>query len=52
MSRVRSKIENHHRGDGVDFGIKTREQFQHFCFWAVMQHPKADFDDSLVMALI
>jgi hypothetical protein len=40
------------QGDGVDFGITTGEQFQHFVFWAVSRHPAAEFSNDDVMRII
>ena len=39
-------------GDGVDFGVTTGEQFQHFAYWAVSRHPEGQFADHDVMELL
>lgn len=39
-------------GDGIDRGLRTGEQFQHFVFWAVTRHPPEKFTDEQVLAIL
>lgn len=39
-------------GDGIDHGLRTGEQFQHFVFWAVTRHPQGKFTDEQVLAIL
>lgn len=39
-------------GDGVDYGITTGEQFQHFVYWTMKRHERQKFTDAEVMDVL
>lgn len=39
-------------GDGIDRGLTTGEQFGHFVYWAVNEHPPGSLSDDEVQAIL